>query len=229
MNLYLTSTANGVRKIPRLKQLIDGRTKLVVLPFAHDFNWLSCAEDVWEKYDRCLKAKNSIFWKTVKPFIDMGIDVKNIVIINHFADPVPLIKQKLLANNTIVFLPGGRPENIMKILQALTLTETIKRCRIVVGESAGSMIWSKYYFVYPDQDYPKYQKFKGLGLIKNCVFVPHYCVYGPKKHILKAAKRFSWFHKEDIYLTEDDGWVRYDTSSDRVIGYYKAIKFKKYF
>lgn len=227
MNLFLTSTADGVRTIPELKRLINGRTKLVILPFAHDFNWLSCAEDVWEKYDRCPKAKNSIFWRTVKPFIDMGIDVRNIVIINHFADPVPLIKQKLLANNTIVFLPGGRPENIMKILQALTLTETIKRCRIVVGESAGSMIWSKYYFVYPDQDYPKYQKFKGLGLIKNCVFVPHYCMYGPKKHILKAAKRFSWFHKEDIYLTEDGGWVRYDTSVNRVIGCYKTIKFKK--
>lgn len=227
MNLFLTSTADGVRKIPELKRLINGRTKLVILPFAHDFNWLSCAEDVWEKYDRCPKAENSIFWKTVRPFIDIGIDVRNIVIINHFADPVPLIKQKLLANNTIVFLPGGRPENIMKILQALTLTETIKRCRIVVGESAGSMIWSKYYFVYPDQDYPKYQKFKGLGLIKNCVFVPHYCMYGPKKHILKAAKRFSWFHKEDIYLTEDGGWVRYDTSVNRVIGCYKTIKFKK--
>lgn len=227
MNLFLTSTADGVRTIPELKRLINGRTKLVILPFAHDFNWLSCAENVWEKYDRCPKAENSIFWKTVRPFIDIGIDVRNIVIINHFADPVPLIKQKLLANNTIVFLPGGRPENIMKILQALTLTETIKRCRIVVGESAGSMIWSKYYFVYPDQDYPKYQKFKGLGLIKNCVFVPHYCMYGPKKHILKAAKRFSWFHKEDIYLTEDGGWVRYDTSVNRVIGCYKTIKFKK--
>ena len=229
MNLFLTSTADGVRTIPELKHLINGRTKLVILPFAHDFNWLSCVEDVWEKYDRCPKAENSIFWRTVRPFIDIGIDVKNIVVINHFADPVSLIKQKLLANNTIVFLPGGRPENIMKILKALTLTETIKRCKTVVGESAGSMIWSKYYFVYPDQDYAKYQKFKGLGLIKNCVFVPHYNIYGPKEHILKAARRFSWFHKEDIYLTEDGGWIHYNTLMNKINGHYRAIKFKKYF
>ena len=229
MNLFLTSTADGVGTIPALKHLINGKTKLVILPFAHDFNWLSCAEDVWEKYNRCPKAENSIFWRTVRPFIDIGIDVRNIVVINHFADPVPLIKQKLLADNTIVFLPGGRPENIMKTLKALTLTETIKRCRTVVGESAGSMIWSKYYFVYPDQDYPRYQRFKGLGLIKNCVFIPHYDIYGPKAHILKAARRFSWLHREDIYLTEDGGWIHYNTLINKINRRYRAIKFKKYF
>ena len=227
MNLFLTSTADGVNTIPALKQLINGRTKLVILPFAHDFDWLSCAEDVWEKYDRCPKAKNSIFWKTVKPFVNIGIDVKNIVVINHFVDPVPLIKHKLLADNTIVFLPGGRPENIMKVLKALTLTETIKKCKTVVGESAGAMIWSTYYFVYPDADYENYRKFRGLGLIRNCVFIPHYDIFGPKEHILKAARRFSWFHKETVYLTEDGGWIHYNTLMKKIHTRYRAIKFKK--
>jgi hypothetical protein len=91
------------------------------------------------------------------------------------------------------------------------------------------MIWSKYYFVYPDQDYARYQKFKGLGLIKNCVFIPHYDIYGPKEHILRAARRYSWFHKDDIYLTEDGGWIHYNTLMNKINGRYSAIKFKKYF
>lgn len=227
MNLFLTSVGESVRSIDSLKKLINGRTKLVVLPFAHEFDWLSCAEDVWEKYDRCPKAKNSIFYKTVKPFIDIGIDINNIVVINRFTDPVPLIKHKLLANNTIVFLPGGRPENIVKILYELDLVNTIKKCETIVGESAGSMIWSKHYFVYPDADYSKYRKFKGLGLIKDCVFIPHYVLYGPKEHILKATRRFSIFNKDTVYLTEDGGWVHYNTAVNKVCERFKSIRNKK--
>lgn len=227
MNLFLTSVAREINTIDALKQLINGRTKLVILPFAHDFKWLSCAEDVYEKYDRCPKATQSIFWKTVKPFTDIGIDSKNIVIINHFADPIKLIKYKLLADNTIVFLPGGRPENIMNILRRLDLIETIKKCKTVVGESAGAMIWSKYYFVYPDSDYKRYQRFKGLGLTKNCVFIPHFELYGPKEHVLKSAKRFSWIHRDTIYLTEDSGWIHYNTIIKKICRRHRAIKFKK--
>ena len=82
MNLFLTSVADGIRTIDALKMLINGRTKLVILPFAHDFKWLASAEDVYEKYDRCHRNTQSIFWKTVKPFIDIGIDPNNIVVIN---------------------------------------------------------------------------------------------------------------------------------------------------
>ena len=225
MNLFLTSTIDCVREIESLKQLINGRTKLIVLPFAHDFEWLASAEDIYEKYDRCPKAKNSIFHRTVKPFIDIGIDMRNIVVINHFADPIALIKQKLLADNTIVYLPGGRPENIMKILRRLNLIDTIKQCKIVVGESAGAMIWSKYFFVYPDADYPRYQKFKGLSLTKDCVIIPHFKISGYNKHVLRCCRRFSWFHKDTIRLIEDGGWIHYDTIKNKINERNRAIRY----
>lgn len=226
MNLYLTSVCEEIKSIPALKDLINGRTKLIVLPFAHDFEWLSCAEDVYKKYSRCPKETESIFYKTVKPFVDLGIDYRNIVVINHFADPVSLIKHKLLAPNTIVYLPGGRPENIMKILKALTLIETIKKCETVVGESAGSMIWSKNYFVYPDQDYPKYRRFKGLGLIKNCVIIPHYDLK-IRERILACARKFSWIYKDKIYMIKDNGWVMYNTLLERVVQSKNAFIYSK--
>ena len=224
MNLFLTSVADGdtLRKINALKNQINGKTKLVILPFAHDSKWLSCAEDVWEKYDRCPKATNSIFHRTVKPFTDIGIDVRNIVVINHFADPIELIKHKLLADNTIVFLPGGRPENIMRILKRLRLVNTIKQCKTVVGESAGAMIWSKHFFVYPDQDYSKYACYKGLGLTKNCVVLPHY-VCGAS-HIVRCCRRFSWLHRDSICLVQDGGWIHYNTDKNRYMCY-KTIKY----
>ncbi len=226
MNLFLTSVADGVKSIDALKNMINRRTKLVVLPFAHDFEWLSCAEDVYEKYDRCPKATNSIFWRTVKPFIDIGIDANNIVIINHFADPINLIKHKLLADNTIIYLPGGRPENIMRILKRLKLTETIKQCKTVVGESAGAMIWSKYFFVYPDKiDYWKYHCYKGLNVTKDCVVIPHFKLIGYKNHIMRSCRRFTWLHGDIIRLVEDGGWIYYNTDTNRILDRYRTIRY----
>ncbi len=226
MDLFLTSVCEEIKNIDSLKEQINGRTKLIVLPFAHDFEWLSCAEDVYEKYDRCPMAENSIFHRTVRPFIDIGIDINNIVVINRFADPIPLIKHKLLSPNTIVYLPGGRPENIMTILKELDLIDVIKQCEIIVGESAGSMIWSKNYFVYPDQDYPKYRRFKGLGLIKNCVIIPHYD-FKIRDRILACARKFSWIYKDRIYMVKDNGWVFYNTIVDKIVQSKNAVLYSK--
>ena len=225
MDLFLTSVADGntIRSINALKKLINERTKLVVLPFAHDFKWLSCAEDVYEKYDRCPQAENSIFYRTIKPFTDIGIDINNIVVINHFADPVELIKHKLLADNTIVFFPGGRPENIMRILKRLKLTNIIKQCKAVVGESAGAMIWSKHFFVYPDQDYPRYTCFKGLNFTKDCVVIPHVSEDNVSL-IARCCRRFSWLHKDDICLIRDGGWIHYNTDKNKFMCY-KTVKY----
>ena len=227
MDLFLTSVSESVKDIPALKKLINKNTKLIVLPFAHDFKWLASAEDVYKKYSRDYNSTESIFYKTVKPFTDIGIDLNNIIVINRFTDPIKLIKYKLLSDNTIVFLPGGRPENIMIILKELNLINTIKKCNVVVGESAGSMIWSKHYFVYPDPDYDRYRCFKGLGLIKNCVFIPH-CTKDNYKHIIESARKFTKFHRrEPIYLVDDGGWIHYNKQKE-IVGYNKAIRYKRY-
>lgn len=226
MNLFLTSVVDAIDSIPSLRCLINEKTKLIVLPFAHDFKWLACAEDIYNKYDRDPKAEESIFYRTVRPFVDLGIDYNNIVIINHFADPVPLIKQKLLADNTIVYLPGGRPENIMKILRKLGLTNTIKKCKTVVGESAGAMIWSRHFFVYPDRvDYSKYRCYRGLGITKNCVIIPHYVLTDYKEQILRCCHRFSLFHRDIIRLVQDGGWVHYDTKMNKIIDSKKTFRY----
>ena len=226
MNLFLTSTVDGIKSINALKRLINEKTKLVILPFAHDFKWLYNEFDIYEKYSRDPHVESSIFYKTVRPFVDIGIDINNIVVINHFKDPIGLIKHKLLAENTIVYLPGGRPENIIKILNRLNLVDTIKQCKTIVGESAGSMIWSKSYFVYPDPDYKRYHCYRGLNLINNCVFIPHFDLSSCYDHILRSARRFSWFHKGPIYLVEDGGWIHYDTIMKRIIKKRKAFKYK---
>jgi peptidase E len=221
MQLFLTSVSSGVSSIDYLKENINSQTKLVVLPFANHFDYLSCKEDIYNHFDRDVNNKESIYWTAVRSFIDIGINPDRIVIINRFADPVELIKQKLLADNTIVYLPGGYPENIVEILKDLKLTEVIKRCKIVVGESAGSMFWSKKYFVYPDNDYPKYKCYRGIKFINKFVIIPHYnkddVEAGLK--ILNATCKFRKFHREKVFLVQDGGWVWYDSETKKIVDY----------
>ena len=227
MQLFLTSVSSGVESIDYLKEIINDRTQLVVLPLAHDFNYIKDAEDVYKHYDRCWMNKESIYWKTVKPFIDIGINPDRINVINIYADPILLIKQKLLADNTIVYLPGGFPENIVKLLYEFRLVETIKQCKIVVGESAGSMFWSRKYFVYPDHDYPKYKCFRGIKFIKDFVIIPHYSQDAYNFiDILKSTVRFRKFHKKTVYLVNDGGWVWYDSDTEQVIAYKDCKKIR---
>ena len=219
MQLFLTSVSSGVNSIDYLKKIINTQTQLVVLPFANHFEYLSCGEDIYRHFDRDVLNKQSIYWQTVKSFIDIGINPDRIVIINRFKDPIKLIKHKLLSENTIVYLPGGFPENIVKILKEMRLTEVIKQCNIVVGESAGSMFWSKRFFVYPDNDYPKYKCFRGIKMIKDFVIVPHYNKDDKtmRRKINGATRKFKRLHKEKVYLIEDGGWVWYDTEFKKVI------------
>lgn len=218
MQLFMTSVSSGVETIGYLKNIINSETKLVILPFAHHFDYISCKEDIYNHYDRDPLNKDSIFWKTSRPFIDIGINPDRISVINRFDDPIGLIKHKLLSDNTIVYLPGGFPENIVKILKELGISETIKNCKIVVGESAGSMFWNRTFFVYPDQDYRKYQCYRGIGLTKKIVILPHYNNEN-KKTVLGAVKRFKKFHKQSVFLIKDGGWVWYDSNSKKVISY----------
>ena len=224
MQLFMTSVSSGVSSIEYLKENINSQTNLVVLPFANHFEYLSCKEDIYNHFDRDVSNKESIYWDTIRSFIDIGINPDRVVIVNRFADPINLIKHKLLADNTIVYLPGGYPENIVKILKELKLTEVIKQCKIVVGESAGSMFWSRKYFVYPDQDYPKYRCYRGIKMIKKFVIIPHYNKEDRlmEKRILRSTYKFKRLHKETVYLVEDGGWVWYDSDSKQIRGYNKC-------
>lgn len=224
MQLFLTSVSSGVSSIKYLKENINTETKLVVCPFAHHFEYLSCAEDVYNHYDRDITNKESIYWRTVEPFINIGVNPDRISVINHFADPIGLIKHKLLDSNTIIYFPGGFPENIVKIIRELRLVETVKQSKIVVGESAGSMFWSKKFFVYPDQDYKKYKCFRGIGFIKKFVILPHYSQEAYNfMDIINSTCKFKKFHKEKVFLVKDGGYVWYDSDVNKVIEYENCI------
>lgn len=206
MKLYLTSELKCLSEIESFKNLINRETKLVILPFSYHEDYISCCEDIWRRFNRSPFATNSIFWSTVKPFVDSGIDPDNITIINQYSDNIAYIKYKITRDNTIVYLPGGYPENIVKNMLKCDLANEIKKCQVIVGESAGSMAIFKEFFVYKDQDYSGYKSFKGLNIVNRMTVIPHAKITDP--NIMEACTIFKRVRRRtNLYCIMDGGYI----------------------
>lgn len=206
MKLFLTSVAGCLDSIDSFKELINPQTKLVVLPFSYHKDYINCSEDIIDHFDRCPSNKDSIYWHTVMPFVNAGILPERISIINQYTDTIDYIKYKLAQPNTIVYLPGGYPENIVENVLQFDLLDSLKNCEIIVGESAGSMAVFSKFFVYKDQDYKRYKRYKGLGFIKNMTLIPHFRF--DNKFIMEACGKFNKrYRKIKIFCVMDGGYV----------------------
>ena len=222
--LYLTSVISCIDKIPDLEP--DFKTKLIVFPFANATEYLPDAESIYRHYDRDKYNIDSIFYKTVRPFLNIGIDEDNIVIINHYMDTPELIKQKIMAPNSYLFFPGGFPELILPIIKKLGILDALLETdNPIFGESAGTMFLSDKYFVWKDnKDYNKYQTFKGAGIIKDFCIIPHFNFVHPDKEISRACRRFKFFNKrKDIYLMLDGGYLIFNTKTGKIEDRYNTL------
>mgnify|MGYP003290873491 CR=1 FL=1 len=222
MKMFLTSVRTCVENIPEFKELLNKDTKLVILPISYHKDYINSAEDVIKHFDRSPFNKESIFYETVRPFIDAGITEEQITVLNPWADTLAYMELRITNANTILYLPGGYPEIIAEHIKRFKLLRAIRQCKVIVGESAGSMVISRNYFVYKDQDYEQYKTFKGLGLKNNIAMIPHFKPLN--KDILSACHKFSRKHPlTTIYCVEDGGYLIIENR--RVV---KAVKSCKY-
>ena len=222
MKMFLTSVRTCVESIPEFKALLNRSTKLVILPISYHKDYINSADDVIKHFDRNPFNKESIFYETVRPFIDAGIDEDNIVVLNPWVETPAYIEYKTVKDNTILYLPGGYPEIIAEHVKRFKLLRAIKGAKVIVGESAGSMVISKDFFVYPDQDYNEYKAYKGLGLKRNIAIIPHYEKLN--KEIIKACDQFERKHPfTKIYCIKDGGYIIIDNR--RIVKKFKTIRY----
>ena len=222
MKMFLTSVRTCVESIPEFKELLNRDTKLVILPISYHKDYINNAEDVIKHFDRNPFNKESIFYETVRPFIDAGITEEQIVVLNPWADTLAYMEYKITREDTILYLPGGYPEIIAEHIKRFKLLKAIRQCKVIVGESAGSMVISRNFFVYKDQDYKDYKSYRGLGLKNNIAMIPHYKPLN--QDILSACHKFSRKHPlTTIYCVEDGGYLIIENR--RVV---KAVKSCKY-
>lgn len=222
MKLFLTSVRTCVENIPEFKELINNETRLVILPISYHKDYINSADDVINHFDRNPFNRESMFYETVRPFADAGLDYNNIVVLNPWSDSLAYMEHRITHKNTILYLPGGYPEIIAEHVKNFKLLKAIKKAKVIVGESAGSMVVSKYFFVYKDNDYDDYKSYKGLNLIKSkMTILPHFNF--TNKDIAYACERFALKHPLiNIYCVEDGGYII--INNRRIVRAYKTYK-----
>lgn len=225
MKLFLTSVSSCVSEIESFKEIINSQTRLVILPINHHDKYISCAEDIYNHYDRDVSNCDSIYWKTVKPFIDAGINSDRITVLNQYTDTKEYIEYVLSRDNTILYLGGGYPEKIIKNVSKFNLYDAIAKCKVIVGESAGSMCVFNDFFVYVDHyDYEEYDEYKGLKLLNKATILPH--LNREDKEILYACGKFKKSHRTTkVYCIEDGGYMIYNNG--KLVKSYKTYIYKR--
>ena len=154
-----------------LKSIIrpEGRVLVVALSFRDA--QVKSAQDWDALYSR---EHGRYYGALVDPLKAYGIDEGQIGFIHAFSD-TPESALAKVRQADVLYFPGGLPDRMMERIEALGLTQAIKEYRgVMLGYSAGAMIQFSEYHISPDDDYPAFGYYRGLGRLSGFYFEPHY-------------------------------------------------------
>lgn len=186
MRAILTScnNCNEEYAFKTVSRYIKPDMKVVCIPFASDLNW-----QLQNDYDEYKERHFSVF----KSF---GISGDNISIVSINDERDTIINK--IVESDIVFFSGGFMENALFLINMLNLNiimDYIKCTKLIIGESAGTLILQDEYIEVPyiEDAYRHYKRKKGLGFISYYNMMVHYDKNNPKhqenKSYLKNLNR----------------------------------------
>lgn len=147
----------------------------------------------------------------IKLFQQIGIAFNNVNLIdnritNEFA-------KKILENTDIIFLMGGSPELQMQSIKKYKIIDDIKKCKLVLGVSAGAMNQSHRVMYRDDFDNFIMKYYNGIGMVNINIF-PHTEINNT--NLLKEAKEIS---KEiPLILLPNDSFIRIENNKMKIVG-----------
>lgn len=110
----------------------------------------------------------------VRGFTDYGIAEENIRFVNYFADSHEAAR-RAVEEADIVYFPGGLPDRMLERIDEFELRDSLAHHKgIVMGYSAGAVIQLEGYHLSPDEDYPKFGYYSGLGYLDGFYLEVHY-------------------------------------------------------
>ncbi|MBR5409668.1 MAG: Type 1 glutamine amidotransferase-like domain-containing protein [Clostridia bacterium] len=110
----------------------------------------------------------------VGAFADYGIAEEQIAFVDYFTD-TPASAAEKIENADVLYFPGGLPDRMMDRIREMGLVGPIARHGgLVMGYSAGAVIQLREYHLSPDDDYPGFGYYEGLGLTDGFYLEVHY-------------------------------------------------------
>lgn len=161
------------------------------------FNMIPKSQSNYEKLTSCFEKIGIIFNKTY--LIDSRVSKEK--------------SKEYFRDADYVFLMGGSPYLQMKSILEYKIAEDIKKVKVVIGVSAGSMNQSKRVMYKDDYENYELKDYKGLGLVDINIF-PH--IDFENKSLIEEANEIK---KEiPLILLPNDSFVRVEDGRVEVIG-----------
>ena len=146
-----------------VKNVIKPFSRVVCIPFACSPKFL------FEKGDKEFSYDGDFYKQHYRHFEQY--DISDFYIINP-SDPIGFIEWKI-DHCDIIYLSGGSMKVLKFMLQSFGLWDILRKIedKVIIGESAGSLMLQKTYVVFAENGLPNY--YKGLNLVDIDIFV-HY-------------------------------------------------------
>ena len=161
-------------------------------------------------FDNYIKNDNSLSLY-IKMFDNIGIVFKQVNLIDNRISQKNA--KKLLNESDVIFLLGGIPEYQMKAIKKYDLIDYIKKCKVVMGVSAGAMNQSKKIIYKDDFDNFEIKSYNGIGITDINVF-PH--VNSENSKLYEEAKEVSSYMP--VFALPDDSFVRIENGQFKMFG-----------
>ncbi len=205
-SLLFSDFPKGVEKhYLDIKKYIKDNYKVAVLP------WAFSVELDAEKFENEYFSKDTNrYQRYIGTLKKLGIKDENIIICNCYKDNRDKLLN-ILEDVDVIFLPGGNPEMMyQKIVQDMELLYVLKHTKkIVVGESAGTELQLKRYFITAKNNYYKHFAFyDGLGLLDNPFYMDVHTVNN--KYYLNKLQKVADENGKDVYAIYDGGVIIYN-------------------
>lgn len=195
----------------RLKEIVSDNVKVVILP------WTFPLELDAEKLENEFFKKNERRYnRYINELKKIGIKEENIIICNCYSDTTEKIR-KIIKESDILLLPGGNPEMLFqKVVHDTELLYDIKYYNgIVIGESAGTELQLKRYFITAKNNYYKYFAFyDGFGILNDPFYIDVHSINN--KVYLNKLKKVANEKNKVVYAIYDDGALIYNRVSQEI-------------
>ena len=195
----------------RLKELVKPNSKVVILPWAFPNEITS--EEFEKEYFLVDGRRYNQYYNELRK---IGISKENIIVCNPYKDTKDDLR-KIIKNSDILLLPGGNPEMFFKkVLHDTEILYDIKYYQgIIIGESAGSELQLKRYFITAKNNYYKYFAFyDGFGVLDDPFYMDVHSINDER--YLEKLQEVANDKKKNVYAIFDDGALIYNRDSSKL-------------
>lgn len=211
-NVFFSRIEYGMDLVKdKLLKLMPNNPKVVILPWAFPLEL-----DAYRLDNEFFKKGERRYNKYINELKKLGIAEENIKVCNCYSSSKEELN-KIVSESNILVLPGGNPEMFFyKVVHDTELLYTIKYYKgLIIGESAGTELQLKRYFITAKNNYYKYFAFyDGFGVIDDPFYIDVHSINNKK--YLDKLKKVAIDKNKCVYAIFDDGAMIYDRALNKL-------------